>query len=51
MGTEQAPLRLISGVGRKGPACFPVEAGGRHLVLDLGERPPARLTMEGRIEI
>lgn len=35
-----ATLRLISGVGTKGPACFVVEAGGRRLVLDLGEGPP-----------
>ena len=33
-------LRLISGVGKKGPACFLVEAAGRRLVLDLGEGPP-----------
>jgi hypothetical protein len=51
MDEEQASLRLISGVGGKGPAGFPVEAGGRRLVLDLGNGPPARLTMDGRIEI
>lgn len=33
-------LRLISGVGRKGPACFLHETGGRRLLLDLGEGPP-----------
>ncbi len=36
-------LRLISGVGKKGPACFLVEAGGRRLLLDLGEGPPPGL--------
>jgi Cft2 family RNA processing exonuclease len=33
-------LRLISGVGRKGPACFLLETGGKRLLLDLGEGPP-----------
>jgi Cft2 family RNA processing exonuclease len=33
-------LRLISGVGAKGPACFVVEAGGKRIMLDLGEGPP-----------
>ena len=33
-------LRLISGVGRKGPACFLLEAGGKLILLDLGEGPP-----------
>jgi Cft2 family RNA processing exonuclease len=33
-------LRLISGVGKKGPACFVVETDGKRLVLDLGEGPP-----------
>ena len=33
-------LRLISGVGHKGPACFVVETAGRRLMLDLGEGPP-----------
>ena len=37
---SKASLRLISGVGRKEPACFLVEAGGRRLLLDLGEGPP-----------
>ena len=39
----QAALRLISGVGAKGPACFLVEAAGRRLMLDLGEGPPPGL--------
>ena len=30
----------ISGVGKKGPACFLIEAGGRRFLLDLGEGPP-----------
>jgi Cft2 family RNA processing exonuclease len=33
-------LRLISGVGKKGPACFAIEAQGKRFVLDLGEGPP-----------
>jgi Cft2 family RNA processing exonuclease len=33
-------LRLISGVGGKGPACFLLESGGKRLLLDLGEGPP-----------
>lgn len=37
-------LRLISGVGAKGPACFLLETGGHfghlRLLLDLGEGPP-----------
>ena len=33
-------LRLISGVGKKGPACFLVETDGKRLLLDLGEGPP-----------
>src|SRR5271154_2550399 len=36
-------LRLISGVGAKGPACFLVETGGKRLMLDLGEGPPPGL--------
>jgi Cft2 family RNA processing exonuclease len=36
----QASVRLISGVGKKGPACFLVEAEGKRLMLDLGEGPP-----------
>jgi len=38
-----ASVRLISGVGKKGPACFLVEAAGRRLVLDVGEGPPPGL--------
>src|ERR1051326_5149207 len=33
-------LRLISGVGAKGPACFLLEVAGKRLMLDLGEGPP-----------
>jgi Cft2 family RNA processing exonuclease len=33
-------LRLISGVGSKGPACFLLETGGKRLLLDIGEGPP-----------
>ncbi len=33
-------MRLISGVGSKGPACFLLEASGKRLLLDLGEGPP-----------
>jgi Cft2 family RNA processing exonuclease len=33
-------LRIISGVGRKGPACFLIETAGKRLLLDLGEGPP-----------
>src|ERR1700749_3013120 len=40
---ESASLRLISGVGAKGPACFLVEAAGKRLILDLGEGPPPGL--------
>jgi Cft2 family RNA processing exonuclease len=36
-------LRIISGVGKKGPACFAVEAEGKRLMLDLGEGPPPGL--------
>jgi Cft2 family RNA processing exonuclease len=39
-GMNPGSLRLISGVGRKGPACFLVETGGKRLLLDLGEGPP-----------
>ena len=38
-----ASLRLISGVGAKGPACFLLEAAGKRLMLDLGEGPPPGL--------
>lgn len=34
-------LRAISGVGVKGPACFLLSIGGRHLLLDLGRGPDA----------
>jgi Cft2 family RNA processing exonuclease len=37
---ERPVLRLISGVGKKAPACFAIEAHGKRLVLDLGEGPP-----------
>ena len=40
MSNGSASLRLISGVGAKGPACFLVETGSRRLMLDLGEGPP-----------
>ena len=40
MSNGSASLRLISGVGAKGPACFLLEAGGKRLMLDLGEGPP-----------
>ena len=36
----QASLRLVSGVGKKGPACFLVDAPGKRLMLDLGQGPP-----------
>lgn len=36
-------LRLVSGVGAKGPACFVLEAGGKRIMLDLGEGPPPGL--------
>jgi Cft2 family RNA processing exonuclease len=37
---NKGSLRLISGVGKKGPACFLIETEGRRLLLDLGEGPP-----------
>jgi Cft2 family RNA processing exonuclease len=40
MNKGSALLRLISGVGNKGPACFLIEAEGKRLLLDLGEGPP-----------
>jgi len=43
MSNGPASLRLISGVGAKGPACFLVEAAGKRLMLDLGEGPPPGL--------
>jgi len=36
-------LRLVSGIGKKGPACFLLEVSGRRLLLDLGEGPPPGL--------
>ncbi len=43
MSNGLASLRLISGVGAKGPACFLLEAAGKRLMLDLGEGPPPGL--------
>src|SRR6202045_2728492 len=43
MRPEASLLRLISGVGAKGPACFLLEAAGKRLMLDLGEGPPPGL--------
>lgn len=43
MNTGSGSLRLISGVGTKGPACFLLETSGRRFVLDLGEGPPLGL--------
>jgi Cft2 family RNA processing exonuclease len=43
MSNGSASLRLISGVGAKGPACFLLEAAGKRLMLDLGEGPPPGL--------
>jgi Cft2 family RNA processing exonuclease len=40
MDRDRALLRLISGVGKKAPACFALEVQGKRLVLDLGEGPP-----------
>jgi Cft2 family RNA processing exonuclease len=40
MDRDRSLLRLISGVGKKGPACFALETQGKRLVLDLGEGPP-----------
>ncbi len=40
MDNEADSLRLISGVGAKGPACFLLQAAGKRLLLDLGEGPP-----------
>ena len=54
MNKGSATLRLISGVGTKGPACFLVETGGKRLMLDLGEGPPPGLLPDvagiGRID-
>jgi Cft2 family RNA processing exonuclease len=43
MSVGSDTLRLISGVGAKGPACFVLEAAGRRIMLDLGEGPPPGL--------
>src|ERR1700729_1158207 len=43
MRPETTLLRLISGVGAKGPACFLLEVAGKRLMLDLGEGPPPGL--------
>lgn len=43
MDAKTGTLRLISGVGVKGPACFVLEAGGKRIMLDLGEGPPPGL--------
>src|ERR1700734_113163 len=40
MNMGSGSLRLISGVGTKGPACFLLGTAGKRLVLDLGEGPP-----------
>jgi Cft2 family RNA processing exonuclease len=40
MDQNRLMVRLISGVGKKGPACFAIETRGKRLVLDLGEGPP-----------
>lgn len=41
MSFERDALRLISGVGAKGPACFLIETAGKRIMLDLGEGPPS----------
>ena len=43
MSASSDTLRLVSGVGRKGPACFVVETAGKRMMLDLGVGPPAGL--------
>ena len=43
MSAGSNTLRLVSGVGRKGPACFVVETAGKRLMFDLGEGPPSGL--------
>ena len=43
MSAKTGTLRLISGVGAKGPACFVLEMAGRRIMLDLGEGPPPGL--------
>jgi Cft2 family RNA processing exonuclease len=37
--SDAGTLRIISGVGSKGPACFILEAQGKRLMLDLGYGP------------
>ena len=37
--SDAGTLRIISGVGAKGPACFLLEAQGKRLMLDLGYGP------------
>src|SRR4029079_8500445 len=37
--SEHGILKVISGVGAKGPACFLLEAQGKRLMLDLGYGP------------
>ncbi|MGH6672747.1 MAG: MBL fold metallo-hydrolase [Xanthobacteraceae bacterium] len=44
MGSDA--LRLVSGAGAKGPACFVIEAAGKRILLDLGEGPPPGLLPE-----
>ncbi len=43
MSAKTGTLRLISGVGAKGPACFVLETDGKRIMLDLGEGPPPGL--------
>ena len=54
MAKASGLLRLISGVGKKGPACFLVETGSKRLLLDLGEGPPPGVVPEvdsiGRVD-
>ncbi len=40
MSNGSASLKVISGVGVKGPACFLLDMAGKRLLLDLGEGPP-----------
>lgn len=54
MNKSSGSLQLISGVGRKGPACFLLELAGRRFLLDLGEGPPPgavpNLDAAGRVD-
>lgn len=43
MSMEADELRLVSGTGAKGPACFLLETAGLRIMLDLGEGPPPGL--------